>query len=354
MDDRRILVTGVTGTVGPHLLAALLDRAERGVTCLVRASSEEAARSRIEAALSAAGHDAGRLMLRVRAQPGDLGLAHLGLSREERDALVRETAHVVHNAAWLGQRETFSPDALTNVAGTNAIVQLCLEANARLDHVSTIGVLRWTGEDDSGCLHEEAFSEHPEPPVRGGPYAHYFSKWMAEQLAIYASSKVPVTIHRLGDVFSASGDAPISALVGALGILRAVPDEDELAWAPHSIPDVFAGRAMAAIALLPNEGLRVLHDLAYVEGITVPHVRRAFADRGITLKAVPKADWMRALRADVPWVGMLAEWQIEYLLEPKRPTPRYVNDAFRACLERAGLALPSAEDRLRPFMTTTS
>src|SRR6185503_252647 len=164
MTDSRILLTGATGTVGPHLLAALLQRGDENVACLVRASSEEAGVSRISRALASAGYDASRLVQRVTAIPGDLSLPRFGLSESAWSALASGVRQVVHNAAWLGQRERFSIDALTNITGTTAVVALCLRAGVRLDHVSSIGVLQWTLEDQDGSLPECVLTASPEPP----------------------------------------------------------------------------------------------------------------------------------------------------------------------------------------------
>jgi thioester reductase-like protein len=352
MTQGSTLLTGATGGVGPHLLAALLEGGARNVTCIVRAEDDGRAAGRVEKALTDAGYDAAASAKRLRAIAGDLALPRFGLSSADFAELAESTAHVVHNAAWLGQHELYHPDACTNVASATTIAEMCMRRGIRLDHVSTIGVLRWTEPDEDGCYFEEAFSEHPEPPLRGGPYAYYFSKWMAEQLAIYASARAPVTVHRLGDIFQRDGDAPMAALAGAVAQLRALPDDDSMCWAAHSISDAMAGRAIAAIANLEAEELRVVHGVAFVDGVTVADVRHAFAHHGVALERIAKDAWVRRARAEVPWIGMLAEWQIEYLVEPKSPKPRYDNERFRQCVAAAGLALPTVADRLSPAVAS--
>jgi thioester reductase-like protein len=351
MADSRILLTGATGTVGPHLLAGLLQRRDENVACLVRASSEEAGVSRISRALESAGYDASGLIQRVTAVPGDLSLPRFGLPASAWSALASGVRQVVHNAAWLGQRERFSIDALTNITGTTAVVDLCLRAGARLDHVSSIGVLQWTLEDEDGSLPECVLTASPEPPEDdAGQHAYYFSKWMAEQVAIYAAERIPVTVHRLGDVFAHTADTPLSMVVNAVTALRSLPDDDLLSWAQHSISDSFAGRSIAAIARHPSDKLRIMHDISYVEGATVADVRRAFAARGVALRTVPIDEWMLALRKDVPWLGMLAAWQVDYLVVPKRPVPRFLNPVFAGCLEACGVAMPTIVERLSPVV----
>jgi thioester reductase-like protein len=351
MADGRILLTGATGNVGPHLLASLLQRGDEGVVCLVRASSEEAGLSRVTRALQSAGYDASRLAQRITAIPGDLALPRFGLSESAWSALSTGVRQVVHNAAWLGQRERFSAEALTNITGTTAVVDLCLRAGARLDHVSSIGVLKWTLEDEDGTLPECVLTASPEPPEDDtGQHAYYFSKWMAEQVAIYAGECVPVTVHRLGDVFSHTADAPLTAAVNAVNTLRSLPDDGLLSWVQHSISDLFAGQSIAAIARHPSDRLRIMHDISYVHGASVADMRRAFAERGVTLRSVPIDEWMAAMRRDVPWLGWMSPWLVDYLVVPKRPVPRFLNPAFMACLEECGVAIPTIAERLAPVV----
>ncbi|HEU4535256.1 MAG TPA: SDR family oxidoreductase, partial [Polyangiaceae bacterium] len=217
MADGRILLTGATGNVGPHLLAGLLQSGDDEVACLVRAGDDEAGRARVLGALASAGYDARALGPRVAAVAGDLALPRFGLAPAAWAALADTTRHVVHCGAWLGQRERFSVGALTNIAGTTAAVDLCARAGAPLDYVSTIGVLAWTTPGPDGALLEDAPTAPPEPPRDDtGQYAYHFSKWMAEQIAAYAAGAVPVTVHRLGDVFAQAADAPLSAVANVI------------------------------------------------------------------------------------------------------------------------------------------
>lgn len=355
MTNGQIFLTGATGNVGSHLLGSLLEAGVEKVACLVRATSEEAGRARVARALDAAGLDGARLGARVTAVPGDLSLPRLGMSEEAFASLAASLGQVIHCAAWLGNREAFSTESLANITGTTAIAELCVRANARLDHISSIGVLQWTQEEEDGSLPECVLTASPEPPDgRPGQHAYYFSKWMAEQIAIYAAAQVPVTVHRVGDVFSHVADAPLSAVVRAVAMMKALPDDDALSWSQHSISDAFAGRALAAIAMRPNEELRIMHDIAHVEGASVADVRRAFEARGVELATLPVDAWMTALRRDVPWLGMLTDWQVDYLVVPKRPVPRFVNRAFTAALAACDVVLPTIADRLAPMVAAAA
>ncbi len=355
MANRQIFLTGATGNVGSHLLGSLLEGGVENVACLVRATSEEAGRARVTRALDAAGFDGARLGARVTTVPGNLSLPHLGMSEGAFASLAGSLGQVIHCAAWLGNREAFSIESLANVTGTTAVVELCVRAGAPLDYISSIGVLQWTMEEGDGSLPECVLTASPEPPDgRPGQHAYYFSKWMAEQVAIYAAAQVPVTVHRVGDVFSHIADAPLSAVVRAVAMMKALPEDDALCWSQHSISDAFAGRALAAIARRPNRELRIMHDIAHVEGASVADVRRSFEANGVELSRLPLDAWLTALRRDVPWLGMLTEWQIDYLVIPKRPLPRFVNRCFTAALAACDVVMPTIGARLAPIVATAA
>ncbi|MER6046058.1 SDR family oxidoreductase [Streptomyces sp. NPDC001793] len=108
-----VLLTGATGVVGSALLPRL---GAHHVTCLLH-----------ETALSAP---------RVKTVRGDIRLPCLGLSRSEFKEVCTEIEVIVHAAAdtSFGAAPAL---AETNVAGTQRIIELAREAEARLVYVST-------------------------------------------------------------------------------------------------------------------------------------------------------------------------------------------------------------------------
>lgn len=87
---------------------------------------------------------------------------------------------VIHLAALTSVQESFKESGeyfKTNVLGTALVIEACIRHNKKIIYPSSAAVLN-------------PFSS---------PYAE--SKWMAEQLVLYASESIPVTILRLFNVF---------------------------------------------------------------------------------------------------------------------------------------------------------
>jgi nucleoside-diphosphate-sugar epimerase len=125
-----ILLTGATGFLGMEVLARLLERTDREVTCLVRAPDQAGAEERIDDVLSKLYTDAAPYRGRVHALPGDLTTG-VTAPAEEIDVVCHCAASITFDLPLDEAREI-------NVDGTRAIVELAREAGARrFVHVST-------------------------------------------------------------------------------------------------------------------------------------------------------------------------------------------------------------------------
>ena len=99
-----ILVTGATGFLGSHLVAALLRQTQREVLCLVRARDDASAQT--------------RLPERVRAVAGDIGEPQLGLTAERYAALQLRVGSIFHCAAAVDWSRSYESLRAANVFGT--------------------------------------------------------------------------------------------------------------------------------------------------------------------------------------------------------------------------------------------
>jgi len=126
----RILLTGATGFLGMEVLARLLERTDREVLCLVRASDAAAAEERLDAVLATLYRDASPYRARVRALPGDLTA---GIVAPDAEVDV-----VCHCAASIAFDLPLDEARAINVEGTRAMLGLARAVGARrFVHVST-------------------------------------------------------------------------------------------------------------------------------------------------------------------------------------------------------------------------
>jgi long-chain acyl-CoA synthetase len=187
-----ILLTGATGFIGRHLLAALLERGESIVT-LVRCRSRAQGVARIRGALLAIGAkvppDFDR---RVQVCPGDLSAGGLGLSRESREHVLRCCDSVLHCAADVRFDLSLEEARAVNVNGTRELLMLARERRElgpllRFDAISTA----YVAGRDTGLVPET------RPSGRSGHRNSYEqSKCEAELLLWNAMGDLPICIFR--------------------------------------------------------------------------------------------------------------------------------------------------------------
>lgn len=165
----RVLVTGASGFIGPHLVRALCERGDR-VTCLVRRSSD----------LSALEHTGAVFVY------GDV---------TEATSLTEPISQIDCVYHLAGQTRAFHPDQFyaVNEGGTRALARACArrESPPTLVMVSSIAA---AGPSDEAIPRRE-----DDPPT---PVSHYGrSKLAAERAAAEYASEIPVTIVRPAWVF---------------------------------------------------------------------------------------------------------------------------------------------------------
>lgn len=187
MNDGPILLTGATGFLGMELLLRLLQRTERPIIALIRASDDAAAHARLRSVLATLFAPDTIPRGRVRAVAADLERPRMGLSAKAHDALSDDIDTVVHAAASVQFALPIDQARAINVGGTQRV--LTVAANARnLDrivHVSTA----YVAGDRPGIYHEH------EADIGQRPRNTYEqTKLEAERLV--AESALPAAILR--------------------------------------------------------------------------------------------------------------------------------------------------------------
>jgi thioester reductase-like protein len=187
-----VLLTGATGFLGMELLAQLLERTDRPVYALVRASGEREARARVQRAL--------RLMFgvhapyseRVVAVCGDLCRPRLGMSARRRDWLAERVEEIVHNAANVSFADGLDAARAVNVQGTRRMLELArrCDERARLRRFTYVSTAYVAGD------HSGRFSEDELDVGQGFHNAYERSKFEAEQLLAGWRARLPTTVVR--------------------------------------------------------------------------------------------------------------------------------------------------------------
>ncbi len=141
------LLTGCTGYIGAHVASNLLADTREPLNLLVRAASDEEARSRLwhsfQLHLDFPQFES-FLNERIRIFRGDLTDARFGLTEDDYRHLVRSTDSIIHCAASLNRKSEKSC-LNVNLRGTLEVIQLAMRARdehglRRFSHVSTVAV----------------------------------------------------------------------------------------------------------------------------------------------------------------------------------------------------------------------
>jgi thioester reductase-like protein len=210
-----------------ELLARYLERTDRSVLTIVRASTDEAAQRRLDAVLANLfGHRAGRYAHRVRAVAGDLTAPWLGLDPLRWERLAGQAATIVHGAASVSFALPLEEARAINLEGTRRMLELAARAreNGVLERYAHISTAYVAGN------HVGRFSEHDLDLGQDFHNSYEQSKFEAEQL-VRSWHDLPFTIMRpsivVGDRHSGWTAAfnvlywPLRAL--ARGLFPAVP-----------------------------------------------------------------------------------------------------------------------------------
>ena len=191
-----VLITGVTGFVGTAIMLRILERSDRPIVALVRATDREDATARVRAALAdvvphAAALDA--YMSRTRAVPADLLADGLGLRFGDREDITYHCDEILHCAASVSFDLPLDAARAVNASGAARVAELatrCAVRGAglrRLVHVSTA----YVAGDRDGVFGEDDVT-------LGHPFRNTYeqTKHEAEQLLRAWTPRLPLQIVR--------------------------------------------------------------------------------------------------------------------------------------------------------------
>ncbi|MFF6995503.1 amino acid adenylation domain-containing protein [Streptomyces sp. NPDC008313] len=341
----RFLLTGATGFLGSWLLRELAAVPGRTVTCLVRADDAEAALARLHATASRYGIDGDIAWDRVRAVPGDLTRARMGLSEADHAELAESVEAVHHAAAHINFVLPYASVKPTNVDGVRSVLEFA--ATGRLKHVhhmSTIAV--FAPGREGGTITEEAVPDSCE----GLGIGYTQSKWVAEGIVRLARERgMPVTVYRIGRI---SGDSVTGACQTDDFLWRQIKSFIELGSAPPAeelstdlLPVDFVGRAVLALSRDPSADGATFH-LFHPRGCDFTPVHAAVRDCGYPLDTVPTEEWLTRLEESARRPGgnaLAAAVPLfrEGALELGENT--YGNERTTLLLERLGLRHPDID-----------
>lgn len=295
-----VVLTGTTGSLGAHVLAQLVARADiETVHCLVRAKNDKDAAHRVtQSLLQRKIYHTMSLEARakINALPSDFSDAHLGLSSAAYEAIAQKLTNVIH-CAWAVNFNwglpSFEKDC---IAGVNHLLNFCLanpaSGPASFDFCSSVSTV-------ARC----PIINTPEQVsqldwAQGMGYAQ--SKCVAENLCVAAAEKAGVRarVLRVGQIVADTvhgvwnKDEAIPLMIQSALTIGALPKLSESpSWTPV---DVIA-KAVSEIALSNAEAIVANVTNAKTFSWTndlLPALRQA----GLEFDEVEPKEWVGRLR----------------------------------------------------------
>ena len=307
-----ILLTGVSGLLGHHLLNSLMEQPSiRKIICVAVRQLEERLKTRQLPAPSD----------RVVYYEGDLCLPHFGLSKEDVTAIFAEIDAVIHNGSDTSHLKYYSAVREANVVSTHQLVRLCLTRMIPLHYVSSAGVALFAGKD---AFPEVSATASGRYPPSNGAHGYMCGKWVSERLlertnAIYG---LKVWMHRPSTIIREGNDATtakaefdwVNALLHYAHRIQAVPEVEhnkgafDLVYVQSVCDDI--------IRELLDDAPKLAHGVTYrnnVGDVVIPMDR--LMDIGkqkgkkVPYKVLPMEEWARkAIAAGLhPAVAALIE-----------------------------------------------
>ena len=185
-----ILVTGVTGFLGIHLLEALQNRGIMQLVVLIRGRDEPHIKQRLKQ--QAKQYKCALDLSSIRYLCGDLELINLGLQRKDEDFLSKNLFAIIHCAGKVSLAESYSSLKASNVLAVYHLINFVNRYGIEyFDHASTLSVQ--VASDQSKGLLSEIDDLAATNWLHGG-YAQ--SKWAADYLL--QSAMPNARIYRLG------------------------------------------------------------------------------------------------------------------------------------------------------------
>lgn len=220
-----VFLTGSSGYIGAHVAAGLLARQDAPMNLLIRARSEQDARTRLWRALQLhLEFPRFREFLETRLQLflGDLTAPRFGLADGDYRRLVRSTDSIIHCAASLN-RKSEKTCLNVNLRGTLEVIKLAMAARGdhglrRFSHVSTVAV--------AGHRHNEVVTEDHSVDWERSDYDPYArTKKLCEHMIRELLPDVPQTIFRPSIVLGDSRRAETTQfdMVRAFAFLASLP-----------------------------------------------------------------------------------------------------------------------------------
>lgn len=293
-----VLLTGVTGFLGAHVLSDLYQLPKMKIYCLVRAENLEAARKRLKVILQ-------KYQLRVDLAeriillPGNLDKPQLGLSDEVFASLAGKLDAIFHVGANVHHLYSYETLREANVLGTVELIKLA--SAKKMKHFYYVSTLSAKLQIEEINLAKSINEADVASVINLIPDGYNQTKWVAEQLLAYAQQhfQLPLKIYRPGWILGQSTTGIISEEKNHLLLL--LKGCIQTGFAPlwnmclNILPVDFLSNFIVRSALSDDQN--AVFDLVNPHQITWIEMINFLNNYGYSIRFISSEQWMNYLKS---------------------------------------------------------
>ena len=241
-----VLLTGVTGFLGAHVLANLLDNTESNIYCIVRNKNDRTVRERVIRKLNfffGKKYDK-YIGNRIVVIEGDITKNNFGLRGEKLSDIIDNVTNVIHVAAMVKHYGVYNKFINLNIESTEKIANFCLLNNKRMIYISTLsnsGNMLEGGQIDQDRILKETKYDEKSMYIGQKLYnAYVYSKYMGEYKVLRKSlNGLEACIIRTGNLTGRYTDGKYQPNVEENAFANRIKSFISLEMIPKSMLDMY-------------------------------------------------------------------------------------------------------------------
>lgn len=306
-----VLLTGVTGFLGAHILDEFMKYSSNKIYCLVRKKDDLNVEERLKGKLNyffgnKYDDEFGKRIFIVE---GDMFSNDIFFNDSDYDTLVQNVSTIINSAANVKHFGNFDEFKKINELGVKNLAEFCVKNNKKLIHISTLSVsgnILETGQVEQKNIKEDTeFNEKHLFIGQDLDNVYAYSKFLGEKIVLdYIAEKgLKASIMRMGNLTGRLTDGKFQPNVEDNAFSNRIKTFIELGVIPDNILDFYleftpidlAARAIILLSEIDSKYSCIYH-LFNHNHVNVTEVVEIFKSIGINLKEISKKEMTNVIR----------------------------------------------------------
>lgn len=288
-----ILLIGVTGFLGIHLLAELLIQTNSNIVCLIRAENQDQGLTRLKNIADQYQIKLKQYEERIFIITGDLNLKRLGLEEKQWQYLTENINCIYHCGGIVNMVKSYNELKSVNFQSTQEIIKLAFtNTRKKVNFASSLSVFVATDKNEGICYENDNLEN--TKLVYGG-YAQ--SKWIADYFLHQLPANIrDINIFRLGLLTGNSYTGKCSnhdyLILFIKGLLEigSIPNVNYEHLTLDVTPVDYAAKVMVYLSLLPRYQC---YHIANTHGFSLAIILDFLIKKGYKIEQVSLKNWLK-------------------------------------------------------------